>query len=228
MKLNLEILLSEYENVVGGYTGLFTYRLANLCVKADPASLLSAVIETRGQKMNIEQVAKVGLRADDQLDVYPLHEDLMPPISKAVLEIHPEFKLSEEKAKLDNGKDYRYLRFTMPDVNKDRRDVLNNGVDVFFNECKSQMDAAKQKYALKMKNELQGCSRQDVDEAQEKFDNISDNSKKIANTLVEDKKKEIDEAYKRYCEKQTNNATVLNSNGAAQGASAKSSFLGKK
>lgn len=227
MKLDLEIVLSEYENVLGGYTGLFTYRLANLCVKADPASLLPAVVETRGQKMNIEQVAKVGLRADDQLDVYPLHEDLMPPISKAVLEIHPEFKLSEEKAKLDNGKDYRYLRFTMPDVNKDRRDVLNNGVDVFFNECKAQMDAAKQKYALKMKNELQGCSRQDVDEAQEKFDNISDNSKKIADTLVEDKRKEIAEAYQRYCENQSNSASVLNQS-AAHNDSAKSSFRGKK
>lgn len=78
-----------------------------------------------------------------------------------------------------------------------------------------------------MKNELQGCSRQDVDEAQEKFDNISDNSKKIADTLVEDKRKEIAEAYQRYCENQSNSASVLNQS-AAHNDSAKSSFRGKK
>ena len=227
MKLDLEIVLSEYENVLGGYTGLFCFRLINLCVKADPSCLLPAVIKVRGQEMKIEQVAKVGIRADDQLDVYPLHEDLMLPISKGIMEIHPEFKMSEEKAKLDNGKDYRYLRFTMPEVNKDRRDVLNNGVEVFFNECKTQGDTAKQKYALKMKNEMRGCSRQDVDEAQDKFDSISDNFKKMINTIVEDKKKEIAEAYQRYCENQSNSASVLNQS-AAHNDSAKSSFRGKK
>ena len=227
MKLSLEMLLGEYGNVLGGYAGLFTFRLVNLCVKADPASLLPAVIEAKGQEFKIEEVSKVAVRAEDQLDVYPFHEELMPPITKAVLAIHPEFKMSEEKATLDNGKDYRYVRFTMPEINKDRRDVLNNGVEAFFTEYKTQMDVAKQKYGLKMKSELRGCSRQELDEAQEEFNKISDSYKKMGDTLVEEKKKEISDAYTRYCEKQTNSASVLNNNAAGQSSGYKSPFQGK-
>jgi hypothetical protein len=49
----------------------------------------------------------------------------------------------------------------------------------------------------------------------------------LTHKQYEEKKKEISDAYTRYCEKQTNSASVLNNNAAGQSSGYKSPFQGK-
>lgn len=202
MKLDAELTLREYENVLGGYTALLSFRLMNLCVKADPGALLAVQVEARGQMKNIEDVAKVSVSSDKTMDVYPLHEELLQPVGLGVMQVHPEFKQSIQTVHLDSkNKDIRYIQLTIPEVNKDRYDVLNNGVDAFYNETKAQLDINRQKYLIELNTTMADESKVDVDEAKEQFDKLYDDNCKMAQQSVDDKKKEIEEAYQHYLEK---------------------------
>ena len=225
VNLESEIKLNEYENVLGGYTGLLTFRLANLCVKSDPASLLVVSVDVFGKKNNIEDVSKVGVLSDEKMDVYPFHEDLLPMIGKAIAEVHPEFKQSFETFhSKSKDKDIRYLQLTMPEVDKDRRDLLMDGVDLNFNDCKAKCEAAKQKYFFELTDKMQGSSEEDTNEAKERFDKISEDNMKMAQAAVDNKKKEIDEAYQRYLSKQAEKNAAENEQIAAEGKDVTSSM----
>lgn len=218
VNLEAEIKLNEYENVLGGYTGLLTFRLANLCVKSDPASLLVVSVDVFGKQNNIEDVSKVGVLSDEKMDVYPFHEDLLPMIGKAIAEVHPEFKQSIETLhSKSKDKDIRYLQLTMPEVDKNRRDLLMDGVDLNFNDCKAKCDAAKQKYLFELTDKMQGSSEQDADEAKERFDKMSDDNMKMAQAAADNKKQEIEEAYQRFLSKQAEKDAAQKEQEAAEG-----------
>lgn len=218
VNLEAEIKLNEYENVLGGYTGLLTFRLANLCVKSDPASLLVVSVDVFGKQNNIEDVSKVGVLSDEKMDVYPFHEDLLPMIGKAIAEVHPEFKQSLETLhSKSTDKDIRYLQLTMPEVDKNRRDLLMDGVDLNFNDCKAKCEAAKQKYLFELTDKMQGSSERDTNEAKERFNKMSDDNMKMAQAATDKKKKEIEEAYQRYLSKQADKNAAENEQKAAEG-----------
>ena len=203
MKLEIEMLQKEYENVLSGYAMLLAYRLMNLCVKADAASLLPAVVYVNGKEKKIEDVANVGMRAEDVMEVYPFHEDLIKPIGLAVAEIHPEFKQKLESIHMEEQqKDFKYLSLTMPEVDKNRHDILLQGVDAFADLAKGQSDAAKARYTIRLEKELYGRPTDEADEAHNRFKETLDDHNKRVKSIIEDKQNEIEEAYKRYQEKQ--------------------------
>ncbi|MBO4811124.1 MAG: ribosome recycling factor [Prevotella sp.] len=218
MKLEIEILQREYENVLSGYAALLTFRFVNLCVKAEPAALLPAAIMVKGEEKKLEEVAQVGVKSDDQMDVYPFHEDLIMPIGKAVMEIHPEFKQSLETIHVETqNKDMKFLRLTMPEVNGDRRDVLNTGVEAFFNEAKTQSDQSKAKYLQRLAKEIYELPKDEMDEARSQFDMVYDNHVRMIGHLVDEKKQEIEEAYQRYLQKKQEAESLQQEQADAEG-----------
>lgn len=223
MKLEVQMQLKEYDSVLSGYTFLLAFRLMNLCVKAEPASLLPVVVLFNGNEKKIEEVANVGIKADDQLDVYPFHEDLIIPIGKAILDAHPEFKQSLETAKIPkHEKELKFIRLTMPEVDDARRKVLLEGVDTFHDATKGQFDVAKTKYNIRIEKELYNATKDEIEEAKNRFDELYDQYSKSVDKTVGDKKNEIEEAYKLWQQKKLEKQKEMQEKMAAAGEGVKS------
>ena len=118
---------------------LLNYRFINLCVKADVASLL-AVTVTADKEYNIEDVAQIATPDDYKLDVYPKVNDYLQPIIEGIFEIHPEFKMEIQQVEYSEDPKDKHLLYTMPEVNKDRYDLLTNTAKAFYEECKLEID----------------------------------------------------------------------------------------
>ena len=225
MKLDVELQIKEYDGVLSGYTVLLVFRLMNLCVKAEPASLLPAVVLFRGAEKKIEEVANVGVMADDQLDVYPFHDELLVPIGQAIMDVHPEFRQELKNVKIENQeKELNFIRLHMPEVNDDRKKVLLDGVDNFAKVTKEQLDATKSKYKVRVDQKLYKSSKDEIEEAKNRMDELYDQYSKRADKAVEDKKKEIEEAYQLWLEKKAQKQMEMQEQQAASGDDVKSSM----
>lgn len=219
MKLEIEMLQKEYESVLSGYAMLLAYRLMNLCVKADANSLLPAVVYVKGSAKKIEEVADVGIRSEDVMEVYPFHEDLINPIGLAIKEVHPEFKQKLETIHIEEAKkDFKYLSLTMPEVDQPRHDVLLQGVDVCADVTKGQTEAAKVQYTARLEKELLDSPGEEVDEAHDNFDAVLDEHNKRVQSILDDKHNEIEEALQRFQQKLAEQAQSQLEQMQAQGA----------
>ena len=93
MRRSIELLIGEMESKLGGYAGLLNYRFMNLCVKAEPAALLTVVVmSSDGERLNLEKVARARLANKFQYEIVPMSSDLLAPICKGFMDAHPEFK----------------------------------------------------------------------------------------------------------------------------------------
>ena len=90
----------------------------------------------------------------------------------------------------------------MPEVNKDRHDLLMDTVDALFKECTGQIDKVKADYMVKLNEKMEGQPPAEYDEAKEEVDNSYDQHKEVIKTYRENKEKEIEEAYQKWLTKQ--------------------------
>jgi ribosome recycling factor len=226
MKLDVKLQLAEYDKVLSGYTVLFVFRLMNLCVKPEPAALLPVVVEFNGKEKKIEEVSQVGIKEDENaLDVYPIHDDLIVPIGKAVLDVHPEFRQELETLKIEGQeKELKFIRLFMPEVNDDRKKALEDGVKAFRDAASAQMDAAKVKYTALVEKSLYQCPKEDVEEAHNRLDELTDQYTKHVDKAEEDKKKEIADAYQLWLTKKDEKQKEQQEQQAAEGDGVKSSM----
>jgi ribosome recycling factor len=132
--------IQEIEKKFGSYQYLLIFRYANLCIKADPMSLMPVTVAVGATGMNIEEVAEVAEMDDYHLGIIPKNQDLLRDIEEAILYAHPEFKISHEEME-EGDPDSIFLICEMPEVDKDRRDVLTEATKSLHDECKAQMDA---------------------------------------------------------------------------------------
>lgn len=221
MRITIETLIHEMESRLGGYVTLLVYRYANLCVKAQPLSLLSAqIIDEEMGEMKLEQVAGVMLLDEYHLKLVPFDPRFNFPLCKAIKLEHPEFK--QDLVKPENGEeDERILILTMPEVNKDRRDVLIDSVNVLFDGCKAKMDKTSAEYRLKLEKKIVTLPTDDErNEAKDALDSSIKNHQGIVDKVKEDKVKEIEEAYQRYLDEQTAQRNKADETAAARGESA--------
>ena len=206
------------ESRLGGYVTLLVYRYANLCVKAQPLSLLSAqIIDEEMGEMKLEQVAGVMLLDEYHLKLVPFDPRFNFPLCKAIKLEHPEFK--QDLVKPENGEeDERILILTMPEVNKDRRDVLIDSVNVLFDGCKAKMDKTSAEYRLKLEKKIVTLPTDDErNEAKDALDSSIKNHQGIVDKVKEDKVKEIEEAYQRYLDEQASKRNQADETAAARG-----------
>lgn len=198
----IQQLLGEAKGKMNGYVSLLMLRYGNLCVKADAMSLLSASIKINGQENNIEDVAQVGILKDDVLAVMPKQHKFIQEIGKGVMLAHPEFKMDIVQPEGSDDEEDRYLTFTMPEVDKARYDLLNEGVDTLNSQCVTKLNAVfdvySAKIALKMVKQGPDEIKQVTDMLQEVHDFYSD----ACQTQTDNKKKEIEDAYQEYVAKQ--------------------------
>ena len=134
MNIYITAAVKELKEKLNAYLSLLSYRYANLCVKAELGALLPVTVMAE-RDYNLEDVAKVATPDDFRFEIYPNVPDHLQAIIAAILEVHPEFKM--ELVREDYGNHNQHIVYTMPEVDKDRRKLLNDTAKVFYEECKA-------------------------------------------------------------------------------------------
>ena len=202
--------IESVEKKMAGYHALLSYRYSNLCIKADPASLLSVTLIMGSMEKDIEEVAEVAKPEDEyHLAVVPKIQDFIMDINQAVLDTHPEFKV--EMKPLGDGNDRnRFLLYEMPEVNKERRDFLNETVDSLYNECKVRIEAVTNEQKMTFAEFLSG-KPEELKEANDQLNKSHDDYMAKIQSLLNQKRQEIEEGYQRYLITHENDDTQTNS-----------------
>lgn len=196
----------QLQEKLQGYIGMMFIGYANMCVKVEPVSLLTISVKVEGELKNLEDVATIGQKNEYQLMIIPhIDEDLLA-IGQGIFNAHPEFKQKQEKMEVDmpDGKKRTtpYILVTMPEVDKNRCDVLKQAADALYNDTKVKMDIAIAQSDAKI-------AAMCVDEKPEDVDNIKESLKekkemwdKHRDQMHDDKLKEIEEGYQHYLQQQ--------------------------
>ena len=208
MRKSIALTLGEASSKMSGHVALLNYRYLNLCVKAEAASLLIVTVEYDGHNLDIEQVADVASPREDQLQVYPKSPDMLAPISKAIAAVHPEFKQEVIKEENNNGSsssgkeedEDKSILLTMPEVDKNRRDALMEGVKLLYDETTAELTAIYETYTQKALIQLMDGKAEEIDECKKALDDLKKEHFDLADNYRKNKEKEIEDAYKRYME----------------------------
>lgn len=200
MKRNIKLLLDEAKNKLSGYLALLGYRLMNLCVKAEPASLLSMEVEYGDDKMPIDSFVTAYRPDDYHFMIIPNDPKMMKEIAKAIATSHPEFKQEikqlDEKDSEEEPTEYFYI--TMPDVDDDRYKVLTDAVTALCDSAKSRMELTYNKYLAEMTAYLISSPKEEQEEAKNELQNLYDRVVEATDQYKTQKETEIEEAHSRY------------------------------
>lgn len=99
---------------------------------------------------------------------------------------------------LDDGPAGLFLVYTMPDVDKERRDLLTAAVKSLHAECMERIDTVYFRNADLIVNLLVHTPVKEADRLKDTFEQQYKNYKRRADSLRDEKLQEIDEAYARY------------------------------
>ena len=194
--------LSDLANKMKGYNMLFNYRMTNLCVKAEPTALMPVTVLVADSEYNLEEVADI-MRPDDfSFDVYPKNPNNLQNIITGIFDMHPEFKMEikTDKPEHEGGEEKQHILYTMPPVDKDRRNLLNDTTKLFHKECQANLDVTYAELQAKLVEPYTKMSLQEIDEAKKAFKKVYDISKDQCDKMLEQKLNEIEEGYQRYFE----------------------------
>ena len=194
--------ISEFQKKLNGYNMLFNYRMSNLCVKVEPTALMPVTVILANAEYNLEEVADI-IKVDDfSIDVYPKNQNNLQQVIDGIFDVHPEFKmeLKTDKAETEGGEDKHHAFYTMPEVNKDRRDLLNDLTKTFHKECQLNLDATYAELQVRLMEPYTKMSPAEIDEARQGFENIFNKAKEMCDKLLQLKLNEIEEGYQRYFE----------------------------
>ena len=195
MNIYITAAVKELKEKLNAYLSLLSYRYANLCVKAELGALLPVTVMAE-RDYNLEDVAKVATPDDFRFEIYPNVPDHLQAIIAAILEVHPEFKM--ELVREDYGNHNQHIVYTMPEVDKDRRKLLNDTAKVFYEECKAEIDAACAVYMTELP-ELEGrLSVEDFTEVTRVLKRTREETLQTCDELYQKKLAEIDEAHQHY------------------------------
>jgi len=210
MKTKIEFVIDEYDGLMAGQVNYLLFRLLNISIKADGTALLAVRVTTKGVEQDIEDVAKVEKTNDFQYCIVPNKDEYLEPIVKGVITVHPEMKVNimgmDNKGltplvydEIPNDK-LRVITLDVPEVNKDRYDVINQAIDTFYDKCKVDMEEFKQQYAIKLAIVIEEMhmDKDAAEGAKETFDDITKDYSEKRNRIRDKKKEEAEEAYQHY------------------------------
>ena len=191
-----------------GHAALLNYRYMNLCIKAEPMSILSLIVtDIEGNAFNIEEVADTIQRDDFSFLFVPKEMEMLPFIQKGIAETHPEFKQEVIKPEGDDHYFYpdtpeydeeRHLVCTMPEVDDNRYDALKQSVKALYDERKVEMDKIKAEYTQTLAEKTADLPKEEVDEAKDKMEDLCKQYADLSKQYRDNKEQEIEEAYKQW------------------------------
>ena len=202
-------IIKEFEQLgemLSNYSGMLSYRLKNLCVKAEEVSLLPIQVLIDGEMQNLEKCTTIAKKDDYSFMIFPNFDEDIETLGLGIMRVHPEFKQKVESMKVEssdeNGKpkevNVRYILVTMPDVDNNRYDVLKEGAKTCYNECKMQMDMANQKADVKFTELSVGEEKGDLEKLKSARKKLNETWDGQRDKLYEEKLKEIEEAHKKW------------------------------
>jgi len=193
--------IDSAQKKMSAYVSLLSYRYMNLCVKAELGALMPVNVYLGDQVYNIEDVANVYSPDEFQFSVYPKNENNQQDIIQGIYEAHPEFKM---ELKTSGGGSY--ILYTMPEVDENRHDFLQNAIKGLHEECGARLEAIRVEFKESLLENLTkvGVSKDETDEALQALDELHERTQKMADQQLEQKQTEIDEAYQRYLEEKEN------------------------
>lgn len=208
MRKSIQILLGEMDAKLTGYAGMLNYRYMNLCVKAEPAALLSMTItDIEGNLYHIEEVAD-SMQADEfTFEIVPHEMEMLPFIQKGIEEAHPEFKQEVIKPKdedhffMANTVEYeaeRHIVCKMPEVDNNRYDVLKESVKTLYDQCMTEIEKVKAKYTQILADKTSELPKKEADEAKEKLEALGKQYSDTCKLYYDDKMKEIEESHQKW------------------------------
>jgi ribosome recycling factor len=234
---DLKSFISAYEKSLNKPYVYMLYCFMNLCTKSEPMALLSMTVKVRGGEFELEKVARASIPDDDHFCLQPYRESDIQPIIRAVMEEHPEFtpkpKLADKEEFVDldetnileDDPRIRVVLCTIPPVDKDRRDLLMNLVDGFYDNCKKQMEEEKMRTSSSLvKKYSKLLTEKEMDEAKQEMDKSYECFAESRDKLKDSKVDEIEEAYQRYLERQSEEETKKQEKEAAEGNFVKASM----
>lgn len=205
MNSELSVILDEFQARLDNKLALMQFRFANACVKADPAALLSINVECDSRMLYLEKSCDIVKKDEDKFLLVPQDESYIDAISDGVKAEHPEFEQQIFPMKISPDRDAQILTLllTVPPVNKDRHDILTQAVDGYKDVFEKSLEVERALITPKLALKLLNASKEEKDEVDQALNKGIDDRKAKAGELADDKKKEIDEAYQRYLEKQS-------------------------
>ena len=206
MKVKISNVLIQTQERLVGYVTEMSYGYAQLCVKADPSSLLSFEEKIDDKTYRMEDMARVVVHDkegdDDKIDLYPIQPAFITLLITGMYSKHPEFIISLEKiAEADEDDDspqVKFVRLTMPKVTKERRDLLLRAIDMLDYRCQGHHEQMKVKYSAELVKECIGEKPEKIDEAKNIMDALLKQYSDIREQLTTQKKEEVENAYQRY------------------------------
>lgn len=221
MRKGVVMLIDEMTGKLSGYAVLLGYRYSNLCIKAEAMSLLPVVVvDEENDQYKIEEVSGVMLPNEYQFEIIPANPKLIYHICKAIQDVHPEFKQEIVKPEKAEDEEERHIICTMPEVNKDRRDVMKDAVDALYKECDLQMKKAFAEYQEKLISKMVDQPEPDIDEAKKAIEDAYKQHTDMVKAYKENKENEIEAAYQNYLTKENAKEQIAKEEQDARGEDA--------
>lgn len=192
--------LKDFTEKARGYNMMFNYRMMNLCVKAEPGALVPVIVTVGGKDYNLEEVAQIRRPDDYVFEIRANNGDYLQNIIDGIMDVHPEFVFEMKTEKDIEDKDVNYAQYTMPEVDKERYDLLSETTKAFYNECLVSIDAVYAQKEAKLAEVAVHAPAEDVQQIKDELDEYYNNAKDEAQKMRDMKLQEIEEAYLHYQE----------------------------
>lgn len=213
----------QLQEKLQGYIGMMFIGYANLCVKVEPVSLLTISVDVEGDLKKLEDVATIGQKDEYQLMIIPHLDEDLPAIGQGIFNAHPEFKQEQEKMEVEmpDGKKRQtpYILVTMPEVDKNRRDVLKQAADALYNDTKVKMDTAIAQTDAKIAAMSADEKPEDVDNIKASLKEKKEMWEKHRDQMHDDKLKEIEDGYQHHLQQQAVHESQQNDQDAGKATS---------
>lgn len=204
MKRSISNEYNQLHEKLMGYVAMLNFRYLNLCIKAEPVALIPVKVNVEGELRNLEQVAYTAKKDDYRFWIVPKYDDDLRAIAEGIAKVHPEFKQEVSDYKVEgissdgSERTVKYIELAMPQVDDNLYDAMKEAVDVFYDECKTLMEAAVTKAKGEIALQSAGEPKEDIDAVKKTVEDLQKKCEDQRDQLRDKKLKDIEEAYQKW------------------------------